>query len=326
MDSTLGDGLKRLAALGTAALIGFAAAHLLHDMRGLMQSMPAAGNPAVAASPGYAGKCVLITGAGSGIGRATALRLARSGARLAIHYNRSAKAAAETAALCKLAGSAEAVLFQGELAGADPAASASALLARVLAHFGRIDVAVLNAGIYEELAVLAPAGEEGEGGAYQFFVAWWTRTLRTNLDAPAFLAFLLARHMAGRRARGQGQGEARTGAIVFVGSRGAYRGEAGAVAYGASKAGLHSLSQSLAVALAPAGVVVAAVAPGFIDTPMASGALSGLNGSAIRSQSGWGRVGSAEEVAAAIAFLGAYWDCPWVTGAVLDCNGASYLH
>jgi len=80
------------------------------------------------------------------------------------------------------------------------------------------------------------------------------------------------------------------GRIVNVSSRGAFRGEPEHPAYGASKAGLNSLSQSLAVALAPHGITVAAVAPGFVETDMAAGRLAGTAGDQIRAQSPFGRV------------------------------------
>ena len=112
--------------------------------------------------------------------------------------------------------------------------------------------------------------------------------------------------------------------IVNVSSRGAFRGEPRSPAYGASKAGLNALGQSLAQALAPHHISVATVAPGFVETDMAAAFLEGPNGDAIRAQSPWGRVARPEEVAAAVLYLASP-EAEFVSGAILDLNGASYL-
>ena len=89
-------------------------------------------------------------------------------------------------------------------------------------------------------------------------------------------------------------------------------------------AALHSLTQSLAIALAPHGIVAAAVAPGFTSTEMAQHILDGPGGPAIRAQSPFGRVATPEEVAATVAWLAT--EAPaWVSGAIVDVNGASYV-
>jgi NAD(P)-dependent dehydrogenase (short-subunit alcohol dehydrogenase family) len=114
------------------------------------------------------------------------------------------------------------------------------------------------------------------------------------------------------------------GRIITVGSRGAYRGEPTALAYGATKAGVHALTQSLAVALAPHGIAAAAVAPGFVATDMARSLLDGPAGDGIRAQSPFGRVAEPAEVAAAVTWLASP-GAVWASGAVIDVNGASYL-
>jgi 3-oxoacyl-[acyl-carrier protein] reductase len=112
--------------------------------------------------------------------------------------------------------------------------------------------------------------------------------------------------------------------VVNVGSRGAYRGEPDVPAYGASKAGLHAFGQSMAVALAPEGISVVSLAPGFIATEMAAPLLDGPAGDAIRAQSPFGRVATAAEVARAVLAL-ADPAAEWVSGSVVDFNGASHL-
>jgi NAD(P)-dependent dehydrogenase (short-subunit alcohol dehydrogenase family) len=135
-----------------------------------------------------------------------------------------------------------------------------------------------------------------------------------NLFGPANLCYWAAQHMI----------EQGGGRIVNVSSRGAFRGEPDAPAYGASKAGLNAMSQSLAKALAPHGVFVCVVAPGFVETDMASSSLEGPEGDSIRAQSPLNRVARADEVARAVLFLSSE-GTEFLTGCIVDVNGASYL-
>ena len=109
-----------------------------------------------------------------------------------------------------------------------------------------------------------------------------------------------------------------------VTSRGAFRGEPEQPAYGASKAGLNSLSQSLAVALAPHNIFVGAVAPGFVNTELTADRLDSPEGDEIRAQSPFNRVAQPEEVAHAVLFLASE-GAEFTTGTIIDVNGASYL-
>jgi 3-oxoacyl-[acyl-carrier protein] reductase len=248
--------------------------------------------------------CSLVTGAGRGIGAAIAQGLAAAGHRVAVHSG-SDRAAAERVAAA-LPGSGHAVVI-GNVA--DPSVCAQ-IVAETVAGLGDLDVVVNNAGIFEAHPI--DAVDYGE---------WhraWERTLAVNVVGPADLAWQLVDHV---RHRPAGPSGAR---LISVGSRGAYRGEPATPAYGASKAGLHAMTQSLAVALAPLGIVCAAVAPGFVDTDMAREVLDGPGGDAVRAQSPFGRVASADEIAAAVAWLAT--DAPmWISGTVVDANGASYL-
>jgi len=250
---------------------------------------------------------VLITGAAKGIGAATAERFAASGFRVLLHY-RSNAAEAEAVRLalqpCAAAGS-----HMCLHAALDEPGASEALVKRALDECdGELDVLVVNHGTYEETPVETASATEWSRS--------FERVLRTNLAAPAELAFAY-----GSAARLRSAG----GAIVFVSSRGAYRGEPLAPAYGASKAGLNSLTGSLAQAFGPHGVRVSAVAPGFVATAMASAVLQSPRGESIRSQSPFHRVGKPQEVANTIFFLASE-EATWSTGAILDCNGASYLH
>lgn len=248
----------------------------------------------------FGNKIVLVTGASRGIGRAVAIRFARSNAKVAVHYHRNKQAGEET--LRAMPGESHG-LFQGDLA--DPL-SIEGLVRSVIEQMGRIDILVNNAGIFEEHPL-----------AKCDFVTWkqaWKKTLATNLVGPANLCYLVSRHMI----------ENGGGRIVNVSSRGAFRGEPDAPAYGASKAGLNAMSQSLAKALAPHNIFVSVVAPGWVDTDMAADSLQGPEGEEIRRQSPLNRVATADEVAHAVLFLASD-GCDFLTGSILDVNGASYL-
>lgn len=148
----------------------------------------------------------------------------------------------------------------------------------------------------------------------------WQRTLATNLLGPANLTWCIARHMIDTPPAA----DVPVGRIVNIGSRGAYRGEPDIPAYGASKAGLHAFGQSMAQRLAPHGIAVVSLAPGFIRTDMAGYALDGPEGERVRAQSPFHRIARREEVAAAVVTLAAP-GAEWASGAVVDFNGASHL-
>ncbi len=248
----------------------------------------------------FSGKVVLVTGGSRGIGRAICQQFAQRGARVVVHYNRNRAAAEETAA--SLDGSNH-YIAQAEMA--DPA-TLETLVADVVETYGRIDILVNNAGIYEEhpLAELSFADWQ----------AAWQNTLAVNLVGVANLSYLVGQQMIG-----QGYGR-----IVNVSSRGAFRGEPTAPAYGASKAGLNAMSQSLAKYLAPYNIFVGVVAPGFVETEMAAEHLAGETGDGIRGQSPLNRVATPDEVAYPVLFLAAE-GTQFLTGAIIDVNGASYL-
>lgn len=247
----------------------------------------------------------LVTGASRGIGRAIAVALSRRGDRVAVHYGSDRDAAAET--LAQLHGEGH-LLVEGDLS--DPAV-ATRVVEEAVSGLGRIDVLVNNAAI-------APNAETSHPIATTEFDAWhrvWERMVAVDLLAPANVSFLVARSMIDRGIEG---------AIVNVGSRGAFRGEPEFPAYGAAKAGLHAMGQSLAVALAPHGISVTSVAPGFVGTDRQQTKLSGEGGEGIRSQSPFGRVAEPEEVADAVVYLSSP-HSQWASGAILDLNGASHL-
>ncbi|MFB9205325.1 SDR family NAD(P)-dependent oxidoreductase [Nonomuraea spiralis] len=244
------------------------------------------------------GRAVLVTGASKGIGRAVATAFAAQGDRVAVHHRDSARAA--EGVLAGLAGSGH-VVVQADLA--DPE-GVRRMADEVAGALGGIDVLVNNAGVYH----LHPI----TGTSYEEWQAAWREAFEVNLMGAANLTWCALRHM---RAGGR---------IVNVSSRGAFRGEPDAPGYGASKAGLNAMSQSLAVALAPHGIAVASVAPGFVATEMTTEYLKPPLGDAIRAQSPFGRVGEPDEIAAAVLYLASP-AAEWASGTVLDLNGASYL-
>ncbi len=251
-------------------------------------------------SGGLEGKVALVTGGSGGIGRAICRELAGRSARVWVHYSSSEDSARRT--VDELDGEGHGVVAADLL---EPEA-VRAMVDQVVEQGGGLDVLVNNAGIYE----LHPPLEVD----YDVWQEHWRRTLGINLIGASNACWCAARHMA---AAGGGR-------IVNVTSRGAFRGEPKSPAYGASKAGLNALSQSLAAALAPDGIYVFAVAPGFVETAMARPYLTSEMGEEIRRQSPLGRVATAGDVAYWVGCL-ADERANFATGAIVDVNGASYL-
>lgn len=246
-------------------------------------------------------RTVLVTGGSRGIGRAVAGAFAGARARVAVHYNKN-KAAAEEA-LKSLPGGPHGI-FAADISNPE---ESKALVEDVIAELGSIDILVNNAGIYEPHGPVTKID-------FSEWLSNWNSTIGINLLGPANLIFWAARHMVERGG----------GRIVNVSSRGAFRGEPEAPAYGASKAGLNSLSQSMAQALAPHNVYVTVVAPGWVETDMTRKTLAGPKGDSIRDQSPMKRVAEPEEIAKAVVFLASE-GTEYMTGAIVDANGASYL-
>ena len=238
-------------------------------------------------------RAVLVTGASRGIGRAVAEAFAALGDRVAMHYN-------ATPISYELPGDGH-VTVRGDVQDPEVVQSFVDAAAEKL---GGLDVVVNNAAVIPPHPILETS-----------YVDWqraWRETLAANLVGPANVCWCAARHMK------------RGGRIVNVSSRGAFRGEKTQPAYGASKAGLNSLTQSLALALGPTGIAVSAVAPGFVETDMANATLKSPRGPEIRAQSPFNRVARAGEVAAAIVYLASP-EAELASGSVLDVNGASFL-
>jgi len=243
---------------------------------------------------------ILITGASGGIGRAAAFECANKGARIGVHYNSNERAAA--ALLQELPGQGHGI-YQCDITDAD---AVEQLIARANDELDGLDTLVNNAGIIQL--------HEIDAIDYGTWQDSWRRVMEANLTGPANLSFCAAKVMMERGG----------GRIVNVSSRGAFRGEPKMPWYGASKAGMNAMGQSMAQALGPMGVLVFTVAPGFVETDMARELLASAEGDAIRNQSTMGRVATPGEVANVIAYLAL--EAPaFMTGCIVDVNGASYL-
>jgi NAD(P)-dependent dehydrogenase (short-subunit alcohol dehydrogenase family) len=244
-------------------------------------------------------RAVLVTGASRGIGRAVAQAFAELGDRVAVHHRGSPGLAGEV--LAGLPGEGH-VVVQADLADA---AAVRQMVDEAHAGLGGLDVLVNNAGTFLPHPITEVSYEQWQDA--------WREVLAVNLTGAANVTWCAVQYM-----------KATGGRIVNVTSRGAYRGEPRHPAYGASKAGLNSFGQSMARALAPFGIAVASVAPGFVETAMARPDLDAAQGDEIRAQSPFGRVATTGEVAAAVVYLASE-QAEWASGAVLDLNGASYL-
>ncbi len=235
------------------------------------------------------GKRAFVTGGGRGIGRATAVLLARAGAKVAVGY-RSRKPAADSHVVAAV---------RGDLGTAAGAKRAVGEALRALG--GGLDLLVVNHGVWppDKVAVAELTDEQ------------WESTRRANLDAVIFTCRAAIPHI--------GAG----GTIVLVASTAGQRGEAFHTDYAATKGAVISITKSLAVELAPR-ITVNCVAPGWVDTEMSAKPYTGDGRDAIERTIPLGRVASADDIAGPIVFL-----CSplarLITGEILNVNGGSVL-
>ncbi|NUW46858.1 SDR family oxidoreductase [Nonomuraea rhodomycinica] len=244
------------------------------------------------------GKTALVTGASRGIGRAIAQRLARDGARVAVHYGSNEHAAKDTVAAIQAAGG-QAFCLQAELGAPG---DAERLWAAFDAHADELDILVNNAGILND-----------EPGIEHVTRQQYERIFAINATAPFFIT-----QLALPRLRDGGR-------IVNISTM-LTRGSAmpQSISYAMSKGALDVLTSTLAKQLGPRAITVNTVAPGVIDTDMHQGRLVGDALAWLSSLSPLGRVGTPEDVADAVAFLASD-DSRWVTGHWLDASGGTLL-
>jgi len=237
-------------------------------------------------SPRFAGKVVLVTGAGHGIGFAIAERFAAEGASVVVNDLRAETAAAAAAAIP------ESMPFAADVS---QKAAVDAMFDAVLARFGTIDVLVNNAGdIHASKHFLD--GDE----------AWWDHVLAVNLKS-VFLCSHRAAQVMARKGRGS---------IINMSSGGATKAHRGNVAYDASKGGIEAMTRAMALDLAPYGVRVNAVVPGAIRTYGLTDEQAHERGQVVPIS----RMGTAEDLAGPTVFL-ATDDARYITGECLVVDG-----
>ena len=246
------------------------------------------------------GNVALITGGSRGIGAAAVRMFAGAGARVAFNYLR-AKTEAER--LVQECGADRCQAVQADLTGT---ASAEALVRAVVERFGALDALVVNHGIWpsDDTAVDQMSDEQ------------WHSTIAINLDS----SFAVVKHSVAQM-KLQGNG----GSIVLVSSTAGQRGEAGHCDYAATKGAVISMTKGLSTELAPFGIRVNCVAPGWVETDMTAGTLSDPERSKkVFAAIPAGRVGTPEEIAAPILFLCTS-HAGFITGEVLNVNGGAVL-
>ncbi len=240
----------------------------------------------------FTGKTILVTGASGGIGRAIAQAFAKANGNVIIHYNSNKSGAEDT--LKSLSGNGHAII-QSDL-------SIPRAVKSMVNSIGALDVVVNNAAVVEQF--------DFDALDYNQWQDVWDRTISANLLGPGYLMFCAAKAM---QKNGGGK-------FVNISSRGAFRGEPKAPAYGASKAGLNALGQSMAQALAKDNIFVYTIAPGFVETDR----VKDMVNDDIKAQSPLNRVAKPEEVARTALWLASDGN-DFLTGAIVDVNGASYL-
>lgn len=238
----------------------------------------------------FTGRTVLITGAGGGIGAALAHRYASEGARIAVNDVNAAAAQAVAGALT--AAGAQALSVPGDVSVAD---GVEAIFTATEAHLGPVDVLVNNAALTSDQRHFLNADED-----------WWDLFLRVNLKSVFLCSHRAARGMAARR----------RGVILNVSSGGATRSHRGFTSYDAAKGGVEAFTRALALDMAPYGVRVNGITPGFINT-------YGLEGEDLAQREKTvplGRYGTAEDLTGAAAFLASD-DAAYVTGQFVVVDG-----
>jgi len=240
------------------------------------------------------GKTALVTGAGRGIGRATAIRLAADGAKIAINFKGNTAAAEETKRAVEAAGS-RGALIQGDVS---VDAEAERVVKEALAFGGgRLDILVNNAGITRDNLLLRMSAEE------------WDAVLDLNLRGAFLITKAAMRPMMKQRA----------GRIVNVSSIAGVMGNAGQANYSAAKAGLIAFTKTVAREMASRNITANAVAPGFVPTDLTSIVPQDVQDAMLK-QIPLARFGTAEDVANAIAFLASD-EAAYITGQVLVVDG-----
>ncbi|WP_454964278.1 3-oxoacyl-[acyl-carrier-protein] reductase [Filifactor alocis] len=238
-------------------------------------------------------RVALVTGAGGGIGRAIAMQLAKSDMDIAIHYNSNRTKAEETQKLCEEFG-AKVHLIQGDISTEE---TCKEVVEEVIKEFGTIDVLINNAGITKDGLFIRMKEED------------FNQVIDTNLKGAFFMSKYAAQVMLKKR----------YGRIVNITSVVGIGGNAGQANYSASKAGMIGLTKSLAKELGKKGILVNAVAPGFVDTEMTD-KLSDKVKESILNQIVVGCMATPEDIARTVEFLSVE-ENRYITGQVISVDG-----
>ena len=243
----------------------------------------------------FEGKVAIVTGASRGIGAGIVLRLAQEGAAVVINHRNSPEGAEAVAEQVRAAGG-QALVVQGDVSQAD---EAQRLVEQTMAAFGKVDVLVNNAGTTRDTLIMLMKEEQ------------WDTVIDTNLKSVFNCCKAVARPMIKRK----------TGRIVNISSVSGLAGQAGQTNYAASKAAVVGFSKSLAKELGSRNITVNVVAPGFVPTALTEGILAeGDNTQKAIDSTPLGRLGTAEDIAAAVAFLASD-EASFITGQVLSVDG-----
>jgi 3-oxoacyl-[acyl-carrier protein] reductase len=245
-----------------------------------------------------AGQTALVSGGGRGIGAAIAVLFGRLGVRVAVNYRADEASARATAAAVREAGG-EAVVLQADVSRP---AEADRLIAETEAALGPLDVLVVNQGTWKRAPIDTMTEDQ------------WNETLSVNLGGAYALCHHAARRMAPRR----------KGVIVTIASTAGQRGEAHYSHYAASKGALIAFTKSLAAELAPQGIRVNGVAPGWVMTDMSREALAGEAGRDSIARIPLGRAGTPDEIAGPVAFLASDL-ASYLYGEILCVNGGAVM-
>ena len=244
------------------------------------------------------GRTALITGASRGIGRGTAQRLARDGARIAVNYKGNAEAAEETKRLVEAAGS-TATLVQGDVS---VEADADRVVKEAIAFGeGKLDILVNNAGTTRDDLLIRMTPEA------------WDTVMDLNLRGAFLITKAAMRPMM----------KARFGRVVNVSSVAGVAGNAGQANYASAKAGLIGFTKTVAREMASRNITCNAVAPGFVPTDLTNSLLGQME-ETILGQIPLGRFGTVEDIANAIAFLVSE-EAAYITGQVLQIDGGMVI-
>jgi 3-oxoacyl-[acyl-carrier protein] reductase len=245
---------------------------------------------------GLTGRVALITGASQGIGRACALALAEAGANVAL----AARNEEKLASVVKEAEAkgVQAAAFRMDVADED---SVKAAVKGAIAHFGKIDILINNAGITKDTLIMRMKRAD------------WDSVIQTNLSGAYFCTQAVISSMLKQR----------WGRVVNISSVFGQMGQAGQANYAASKAGLIGFTMAMAREVASRNITVNAVAPGYIETAMTEGLAEELK-SKVNEMSPLGRAGTDMEVAHAVRFLASE-EASYITGHVLMVNGGMLM-